>query len=378
MMKAKLHLGNSRNLKTEIKQEVSDAVLRLYALVKEAEEERTETNRTGHGKEKEERRKEETPFSAPHQPKADEILRKMDEHSKLLTENKIEMERLTEALRKQQEWSENRSTYASVAAGSPRRQLPEATAMHSIIVASTDEQETGEQVYERIRKVINAKEEGARIDRIRKVKDRKIIVSCRSEEELKRVKRKIEEEEGQLSAENIKNKDPLIILYGVLNCNTDEDIVRAIRVQNKNILRDVNGEDDRIEIKYRRKARNPLTSHVVVKVSPRIWQCVTAAGAVHVDMQRIRAADQSPLMQCSRCLGYGHGKRFCAEAVDVCSHCGGAHLKTECPDFLTDTPPSCINCHKAKMNRTDHNAFSNDCPVRRKWDIIARSTVAYC
>ncbi|XP_072948739.1 uncharacterized protein [Epargyreus clarus] len=365
LMKAKLHLGNSRNLKTEIKTGVTEAVDRLYALVKEAEEDRAGKSINNE--------KEVEVMTHP-----SEVIQKLEEHAKLLQRNSLDIERLTTALKNEQESRDNGMTYASVVAGSSNTKPAETACMHSIVVASKNDQETGDQVFERLRKVVNAREEGTRIDRIRKVRDRKIIIGCRNEEEMRKVKERIGAKENNLSVEDIKSKDPLIILYGVLNSNTDEDILKAIRVQNKHLLKEVAGDDDRIEIRYRRRARNPLTSHVVAKVSPKIWQSLTNAGAVHVDMQRIRVADQSPLVQCSRCLGYGHGKRFCTEAVDVCSHCGGEHLRSDCPEELLVAPPSCINCAKAKMGRGEHNAFSNDCPVRRKWDSLARSTVAYC
>ncbi|XP_050676833.1 uncharacterized protein LOC126973533 [Leptidea sinapis] len=89
-----------------------------------------------------------------------------------------------------------------------------------------------------------------------------------------------------------------------------------------------------------------------MSVSPQIWKRVTENGQLHIDIQRIQVEDQSPLLQCTRCLGYGHGKRFCKEEVDSCSH------------------------SKADIN--DHNAFSQSCPVRKQWDDLARSSVAYC
>lgn len=178
--------------------------------------------------------------------------------------------------------------------------------------------------------------------------------------------------------EDIKNKDPLVIFYGVLKTNTDEDIIKALKTQNRSLIGESSEDSDKIEIRYRRRARNPHTEHVVAKVPPLTWKRLTEAGAVHIDIQRVKVADQSPLVQCSRCLGYGHGKRFCHEAVDVCSHCGGPHMRAECADWLAKATPNCVNCVKARMDRNDHSAFSSECPVRRRWEAIARSAVSYC
>lgn len=374
LTKAKVNLGSAKNLKTEIKIEVTIAIDRLYQLVKEGESVKGKGSKEVTKEPEEEKEKEKGKENREREESM--LLEKMAKHAQLIEESNERMEKLKEAIERHQEVQE-RLTYASVTAGSPK-QPPENIAMHSIIISSKDDHETGDQVYERIRKVVNAAEEGTKIDKIRKAKDRKIIVGCQNEEELRKVKKRIAEGEGQLNIEDIKNKDPLVILYGVLQCHTDEDIIKAIRTQNGHLLKGVSGEDDRMEVRFRRKARNPLISHVVIKVSPRLWQCLTNAGTVYIDVQRIRVADQSPLVQCSRCLGYGHGRRFCTEAVDVCSHCGGAHLKPECPDWLSEATPSCVNCVKNKAVKIDHGAFSNECPVRRKWEALARSTVAYC
>lgn len=251
-------------------------------------------------------------------------------------------------------------------------------ALHSVVITSKDENETGEQVFEHIRKAVNAKEEGVRIDKIRRARDRKVIIGCRTQEEIGKVKERIKKAGSRLNVEEIKNKDPLVVLFGVLQSNTDEDILRALKKQNHHLLKDIPGEDDRMEVRFRRKARNPLTAHVVVRVSPPIWSRLTMVGMVHIDLQRVKVADQSPLVQCSLCLGYGHGKRFCSEPLEACSHCGGPHKRIDCADWIAEAPPSCCNCRKAKIDRTDHNAFSAECPVRRKWEALARSTIAYC
>lgn len=202
-------------------------------------------------------------------------------------------------------------------------------------------------------------------------------MGCRSEEERQKVKERLKCASDRLNVEDIQNKDPLLILRDVLQYNSDEDIKSSLRNQNRGLFEGI-GKDDRIEIRFRRKARNPHASHVVIRVAPKLWQRMVEAEAVHIDMQRVRVADYSPLVQCSLCLGYGHGRRFCKETVTKCSHCGGPHMKTECADWLANAPPKCCNCVSAKLDHTEHNAFSQECPVRRKWDALARASIAYC
>lgn len=372
--KAKLQIGNSRNLKTEIKTEVIQAVERLYQLVKEAESVKGQ-GRKAKGQDKEEEQKPEK--EKEKEVENSELIKKIEEHTKRMQENNERMERLKDALEKQTELLETR-TYASVTATSSSRQPQEQTALHSVVVTSKDETESGEEILDRIREVVNAKEGGVKVDRIRKAKDRKVIVGCRTEEERQAVKERLRKAEKHLQVEEMQNKDPMVILRDVLHYNTDEEIIRAMRNQNNNIFKDLNANAQKMEVAYKKRTKNPHTSHIILRVSPRIWQRMTNEGSVHVDLQRVRVADQSPLVQCSLCLGYGHGRRFCKETLEKCSHCGGPHMRSECADWLAGETPSCCNCVHAKIGKTNHNAFSQECTVRRKWEALARATVAYC
>lgn len=141
-----------------------------------------------------------------------------------------------------------------------------------MIVTSANERETGEQVLKKIKKAINAKEEGVKIDKVRQAWDRKVIIGCSNAEEIRKVNEKIRETGGKLNAEDIKNKDPLVILCAVLKYNIDDDVVKALKTQNKNLLGGEIGDSINIEVRYRRRARNSQTEHVVVKVPPPVWK----------------------------------------------------------------------------------------------------------
>lgn len=58
-----------------------------------------------------------------------------------------------------------RQSYASVAT-SPKRQ--EHTALHSVVITAVDETETGEEVLDRIKKAVDARESGIVVEKIRK------------------------------------------------------------------------------------------------------------------------------------------------------------------------------------------------------------------
>lgn len=106
---------------------------------------------------------------------------------------------------------ENKS-YASVVAAHPRRQPLLQPALHSLLISSKNEEETGDEVINKINQVINTNKNDISIDKIRKAKDRRVIISCKNREDRRKVKEKIEEAKDKLTVTDMKNKNPLVII----------------------------------------------------------------------------------------------------------------------------------------------------------------------
>lgn len=153
------------------------------------------------------------------------------------------------------------------------------------------------------------------------------------------MKRKLKD--SKLKVEEKTNKDPLLIMRGVVKDIEDEELLLAFKNQNREVLEGIPEEEVRIKVRYKRRARSEKLCHVVVEVSPKVWKAVKEAGTLHIGMQRVPVFDQSPLIQCSCCLGFGHGRKWCAEKIVLCSHCGGDHLIKNCPDINEE--PKCKN-----------------------------------
>lgn len=392
LQKAKCQLSESRNLKTDLKAGITLALDHLYRLLKEeaaagatataaavtaAPQGQVENPSKGEGTKVDWSQVQS--IAVEQKIAKEEITEMLKVQGNQIEKATKEIEKLRETVSNLQEVTmEKDRSYASVVAAPPKRLMPERTALHSIVVAAKDNTETGEEVMDRIRKAVNAKDGWITVEKVRKAKNQKVIMGCKTREERERVKERLKEAGDHLLVEEVENRDPMLVLRDVLACNSDMDITTALRNQNGSVFHGLKKEEDRMEIKFRRKARNPLTSHVVVKVSPQIYNRMMGQQSVHIDLQKVRVEDQSPLVQCSMCLGYGHGRRYCRETEPKCSHCGGPHMKDKCPDWLAGAAPSCCNCVTAKLDTVNHGAFSTECPVRRKWDALARAKVAYC
>lgn len=395
-LKAMAHLAESRNIKTEIKTGVQTAVKRLYQMVKEAEEELAGgptkiTTKTRNEKDMEEniydklnRQIERLEIENSRLEKCrkgiEDLAKKKDEW--VLTEIRKEFEEKEKKdMERQNNWAACMKSYAEATKGNLGQgqndtegpgQKP---ALHSVVVAPKNATDTAEETVQNIRHLLNAKEEGWQVQKIRKARDGKVVVGCRTEEERRKLKEKLGTE---MEVKETSNKNPLIKIKNLLTCNTTEDIARALKNQNKHVTAHLEERELTIVEKYRRKARNPLESHVVLQVTPKLWQALTSAGRIHVDLQRVWVEDQSPLVQCTMCLGYGHTRRNCKKDTEVCSHCGGAHMRADCQILGEGKPPSCVNCKAMKGRDAEHGAFSQSCPTRQGWDRAARLSYAYC
>lgn len=250
---------------------------------------------------------------------------------------------------------------------------------HTLIVTSTNPRNTGDNVIELIRTALDMKNTGAKVDRVRKAKHQKVVLSCSTKEDLHLVRSRVQTNK-YLKVEVAKNNNPLIIIKDVLSYHSDTEIVEHLLVQNKHLLQGVDLKETTIKVRYRKRARNPHECHPVLELSPSLHKRFVEAGKLYIGLQRRPVADQSPLVQCTKCLGFGHTKAICQEKVDLCSHCGLAHLWEKCPSRTEGKPPTCRNCSKAHGESSDiaHNAFSDQCREKQKWDAIARSRITYC
>ena len=266
-------------------------------------------------------------------------------------------------------------TYAAAASNT----VPKPRPSHSLIVSSTDPTKTGDNVIEAIRGTVDFKSTGVTVDRVRKAKNRKVVLSFEREEDAKRLQDNIHSNKT-LQVKQALTSNPQVIVKNILNYHSDEDIIDHIRAQNKKLFTDLRAEDKSIRVRYRKRTRNELQCHAVLEVSPQLHRRMLEGGTVHIGLQKRPVEDQSPLVQCAKCLGFGHTKTLCKERDQLCNYCGEQHSWQDCPSRSSGDPPQCKNCVRAKENTTaaPHVAFSPTCPQWQIWDNIARSRIAYC
>ncbi|GBP85086.1 hypothetical protein EVAR_51205_1 [Eumeta japonica] len=181
------------------------------------------------------------------------------------------------------------------------------------------------------------------------------------------------------SGKGPKSQEPKVIL----KCSTKEDmeaIQNKMRSRKEIKVEAAKAANLLIMKGYRKRARNQLQCHPVLELSPSVHKRFLEAGKLYIDLQKVAVYDQSPLVQCAKCLGFGHTKAVCGEKTATCSYCADkTHEWEKCPRRKQNEEPKCKNCWENGIKtEANHEAFSNKCKVRQKWDEIARSRIAYC
>ncbi|KAL4718520.1 hypothetical protein ACJJTC_002211 [Scirpophaga incertulas] len=135
------------------------------------------------------------------------ILEKIEEQTTLMRETNRNTEEIKKMIELQGEKMRT-DTYAGVAAGRQVDPKENRRALHSLIITSENEEHTGEQVLAELRDTIDAKQGWVKVEKVRKAKDRKVIVSCESVGERLKIKDKIEQSGKKLRVEEVKNRNP--------------------------------------------------------------------------------------------------------------------------------------------------------------------------
>ncbi|GBP95329.1 hypothetical protein EVAR_85913_1 [Eumeta japonica] len=179
-------------------------------------------------------------------------------------------------------------SYAEAAAKSPTPQPN-----HTLIVSSKDKTHTGEHVLQIIREAIDTKKSGAKVERVRKARNQKVILKCSTKEDMEAIQNKMRSRK-EIKVEAAKAANPLLIMKGVMAYHKDADIIENVLAQNKHLVKDINLKEVTIRVRYRKRARNQLQCHPVLELSPSVHKRFLEAGKLYIDLQKVAVYDQSP------------------------------------------------------------------------------------
>ncbi|CAK1604480.1 unnamed protein product [Parnassius mnemosyne] len=246
----------------------------------------------------------------------------------------------------------------------------------SLVIESSDPRHTSEDVVSAIKTNVDVVQLGVGVNKVRRARNQKVVITCDTDEDRNTLQRAIKNSDKKLTVSKSITKKPLLKLIGVTNDLSNAKLEEALFKQNAKLLKDVEKEKTKIKVLRRIKGRTSAVNNIIMEVSPNVWKAFKGQ-KVHVGYQIVPAIDQSPVIQCYRCMGFGHRAKECVADKQTCGYCAEDHDSREC--LRSNGAPSCVNCVRNKIKGDYcHTAYSADCPIWQKWDRIARSLVAYC
>ncbi|KMQ92761.1 putative 50 kda protein in type i retrotransposable element r1dm [Lasius niger] len=166
---------------------------------------------------------------------------------------------------------------------------------------------------------------------------------------------------GLVVQENIK-LNPRLIMHGIPADMSAEEIKTELAAQN------LSGEHcNDIKVIYvfpPKKDRH--TKGCVLEVAPIIRKTLLDCGRVFLRYAVCSVADHVRILQCYRCLQFGHMAKT-RKSKPACGHCAGDHEMKDCPK--RQVSPACLNCIQNKnfSGDTAHSAMDS-----KRYPILGR------
>lgn len=241
-----------------------------------------------------------------------------------------------------------------------------------LIISGKDNSKTSNEIEGIIKRNINVRSLGIGITGFRKGTRNQVVIKTSSKEDMCTIKKEIEKSADLLAREPVK-KNPLVAFKGVIKGITEEDLNTSLREQNKLITL-----KEELKIKFRRAHRNNLLANIVCQVTPENWRTLTNCGKIFIGYQRISVMDYSPLVQCYKCLAFGHISKYCEHPTARCAYCYENHDSRECIKKNSINNHTCTLCKESNKENTQHSAFHAGCPIRAIYEKFARDATQYC
>ncbi|KAL6419272.1 hypothetical protein ACFW04_014001 [Cataglyphis niger] len=175
---------------------------------------------------------------------------------------------------------------------------------------------------------------------------------------------------GLTVRENLK-LNPKLIVHGIPADMSAEEIEDELLAQN---FSDVSANDVKIVYIFTPKQDRRITS-CILDVTLAVRRILLGSGRIYLRYSACSFADHVRIVQCYRCLSFGHIAKDCKNKPS-CRYCAGAYKMKECKN--RDQLPKSLNCecHHVSHGNLAHSAIdAAKCSIlgRRVRDKIANT-----
>lgn len=252
----------------------------------------------------------------------------------------------------------------------------------SIIISSKRESTSSADTLSAWKKNISFRDTNFTPANVQFVSNNKLRVEFDSPEHMEVTLKKIGEFNPDITAEISKKLKPMLVVKGVSSDITPESLKDIILNQNECVKDNIKNSNDLI-FKFKRTNKNPQLYNAVFMSAPYLWRIIVNQNKLNVDHQRVHVEEFCPLLQCFKCLKFGHTRKFCKSDETHCSYCSGNHEFKDCPVKKDNSQAICYNCkaYHEKSNKNneklDHSATSDHCPRKQFMVVRTRNRVDY-
>ncbi|KAI5631988.1 hypothetical protein NE865_15285 [Phthorimaea operculella] len=262
-------------------------------------------------------------------------------------------------------------TYSSILKNTPPgkpKKVKIPSTQPAIIISPTQEVSSSAETHKIVKKNITFKDTNFAPANIRYVSNNKISIEFDKPEQMEKTLKKIHESNCPIKAEKSKKLKPMFILKGIPTEIPSEELTELISRQNETIKNVITSQKDLV-FKFKRNNRKEDLYNAVFMTTPTIYRAAVTTGRVNVDHQRIFVEEYTPLLQCYKCLQFGHTRLRCTNEDTICSHCAAmTHNFKDYPVKSDNSKINCYNCdkhlkrHNSSLAVLNHTATSKNCP----------------
>lgn len=112
---------------------------------------------------------------------------------------------------------------------------------------------------------------------------------------------------------------------------------------------------------------------IVCRVSPKIRAALRFHGnMIKVENRSCPIKDRFHVLQCGKCLEFGHRTKVCRKETVKCTHCAEDHMWKDCPHKEVKEKLCCSNClvtadrDSSFASSTNHEVRSRECPIYQR------------
>lgn len=219
---------------------------------------------------------------------------------------------------------------------------------------------SSKETKEAVLRAINPADVGLKVERVTAIREKGVKIVARAAE-LEKIKALPSLAGEGLVVGAADRHNPRLIVYGVPTELMKEQIASDLLALN---LNDFAGKTKEAKVVYIFSSRERAFTNCVLEVSPEVRSFFMGASKLYFGFAACRFKDYVRIVQCYKCLAFGHIARDCV-ASPRCGHCAGGHEGKDCG--RREDNPVCFNCKACGSADFRHRAYDiSTCPILRR------------